>query len=252
MNHSILTVHNLSKSFGKFLVIDGLNLDFKQGMVTFVMGPNGAGKTTLINLVTALLKPDSGKIFFKDQNITGLSSHELVKRKITRSFQVMNIFPQLTVFQNIELPVLVLLRKTKKWYAPADSYSDMTEMVHDLLQKTGLLEKKSVVAGELSHGDQRLLELAIAIAPRPELCFLDEPTSGTSPTEGARLMQLMKKLNEEENITFIVVEHDMETVFKCAEWIMVMHKGRILAEGNPEQIRENKDVLEIYLGEEVV
>jgi branched-chain amino acid transport system ATP-binding protein len=252
MSEIILRIEGLNKSFGKFLVINDVDLNIKSGLITFLMGPNGAGKTTLINLVTSRLHPDSGKILFKGRDITDTPPHRLVKNKITRSFQVMNVFPRLTVSQNVELPILALLKMTRKWFSGSNDYPDVNREVEKILERTGLLDKKSVLAGKLSHGDQRLLELGIAIAPRPELCFLDEPTSGTNPVEGARVMELMKKLKNEENITFVVVEHDMDTVFSFAELIVVMHKGKILAEGKPDQIRENKEVLEIYLGEEVV
>lgn len=251
MNKTLLTIQGLTMAFGKFLVIDRLDLTIRSGLITFMIGPNGAGKTTLINIVTSLLHPDRGKIFFKNQDITDIPSHQLVKKGITRSFQVMNVFPRLTVFQNVELPILSLLNKTRKWFSNALAYPDVTDEVNSVLEKIGLLDLKDRLAGELSHGDQRLLELGLAIAPKPELCFLDEPTSGTSPLDGARLMDLMKKLKEEQNITFVVVEHDMDMVLKFAEWIVVMHRGKILAEGKPEQIKENKEVLEIYLGEEV-
>ena len=251
MNEAILSVEGLTKSFGRFLVIDGVDLNIKSGKITFLMGPNGAGKTTLINLVTDRLRPDGGKILFKGQDITRFPAHLLVKMGITRSFQVMNVFSRLTVFQNVELPILPITGKSRKWFTGADGYPDVTEEVNKVLGKTGLLDKKDVIAGSLSHGDQRLLELGIAIAPRPELCFLDEPTSGTNPMEGAKVMELMKRLSIEEKITFVVVEHDMDTVFSFADWIVVMNRGAILAEGEPGQIRENKEVLEIYLGEEV-
>ena len=175
----------------------------------------------------------------------------MVRKKITRSFQVMNIFPRLTVFQNVELPILPILGKSRAWYTGANNYPDVTEEVNKILDEVGLLDKRDILAGELSHGDQRLLELGIAIAPRPELCFLDEPSSGTNPTESARALELIKRLSVKERITFVIVEHDMDVVFSLSDWIVVMNRGQILAEGEPGQIRENKEVLEIYLGEEV-
>lgn len=171
MNEAILSVKGLKKSFGRFLVIDGVDLNIKSGKITFLMGPNGAGKTTLINLVTDRLHPDGGKILFKGEDITRFPAHQLVKMGITRSFQVMNVFPRLTVFQNVELPILPIMGKSRKWFTGADGYPDVTEEVNKVLEKTGLLDEKDVIAGSLSHGDQRLLELGIAIAPKPELCF---------------------------------------------------------------------------------
>ena len=252
MKKAILSIEGLRKSFGKFVAIDGVDLNINSDIITALIGPNGAGKTTLINLVTGSLRPDKGKILFKGDDVTRLSPDRMVKRKITRSFQVMNIFPRLTVFQNIELPILPILGKSRVWFSGADGHPDVTEEVHKILEEVRLLEKKNVLAGELSHGDQRLLELGIAIAPRPELCFLDEPSSGTNPAERAKALELIKRLSVKEKITFVIVEHDMDVVFYLSDWIVVMNKGKILAEGEPGQIRENKEVMEIYLGEEVI
>lgn len=251
MNNIILSIEGLRKSFGKFVAIDGIDLNLRSDMITSLIGPNGAGKTTLINLITGSLRPDKGKVFFKGDNITRLSPEKIVRKKITRSFQVMNIFPRLTVFQNVELPILPILGKSRKWFSGASDYPDVTEEVNKILEEVGLLDEKEALAGELAHGDQRLLELGIAIAPRPELCFLDEPSSGTNPMERAKVLELIKRLSVEEKITFVIVEHDMDVVLSLSDWIVVMNRGKILAEGEPGQIRENKEVREIYLGEEV-
>lgn len=251
MNNIILSIEGLRKSFGKFVAIDGIDLNLRSDMITSLIGPNGAGKTTLINLITGSLRPDKGKVFFKGDNITRLSPEKIVRKKITRSFQVMNIFPRLTVFQNVELPILPILGKSRKWFSGASDYPDVTEEVNKILDEVGLLDEKDALAGELAHGDQRLLELGIAIAPRPELCFLDEPSSGTNPMERAKVLELIKRLSVEEKITFVIVEHDMDVVLSLSDWIVVMNRGKILAEGEPGQIRENKEVREIYLGEEV-
>lgn len=251
MNKAILSIEGLRKSFGKFVAIDGIDLNLRSNMITSLIGPNGAGKTTLINLITGSLRPDKGKVFFKGDDITRLSPDKIVRKKITRSFQVMNIFPRLTVFQNIELPILPILGKSRAWFSGANNYPDVTEEVNRILEEVGLLDRRDVLAGELSHGDQRLLELAIALAPRPELCFLDEPSSGTNPAERAKVLELIKRLSVEKKTTFVVVEHDMDVVLSLSDWIVVMNRGKILAEGKTGQIRENKEVREIYLGEEV-
>ena len=251
MNEAILSIKGLRRSFGDFVAIDGIDLNLKPDIITSVIGPNGAGKTTLINLVTGSLRPDRGKVFFKGKDITRLRTDKMVKQRITRSFQVMNIFPRLTVFQNVELPILPLLGKSLKWFSGTDDHPDITQEVNKILEEVRLLDKRDTLAGELAHGDQRLLEMGIAIAPRPELCFLDEPSSGMNPAESTRVMELIKRLAAEEKITFIVVEHDMDVVFSLSNWIVVMNKGKIFAEGEPEQIRQNKEVREVYLGEEV-
>jgi branched-chain amino acid transport system ATP-binding protein len=252
MDKVILSIEGLRKSFGRFVAIDGIDLNLKGDIITSLIGPNGAGKTTLINLITGGLRPDKGKVLFKGEDITRLSPDRMVKKRITRSFQVMNIFPRLTVFQNVELPILSLLGKSRAWFSGANSHPDVTGEVDKILDEVGLLDKGNVLAGELSHGDQRLLELGIAIAPRPEFCLLDEPSSGTNPTESARAMELIKRLSVKEKITFVIVEHDMDVVFALSDWIVVMNKGKVLATGEPKQIRENKEVREIYLGEEVL
>ena len=251
MKKAILSIEGLRKSFGKFVAIDGVDLNINSDIITSLIGPNGAGKTTLINLVTGNLRPDKGKVLFKGNDVTRLSPDKMVKRGITRSFQVMNIFPRLTVFQNIELPILPILGKSRAWFSGANNYPDVTEEVNRILEEVGLLDKRDVLAGELSHGDQRLLELAIALAPRPELCFLDEPSSGTNPAERAKVLELIKRLSVEKKTTFVVVEHDMDVVLSLSDWIVVINRGKILAEGKTGQIRENKEVREIYLGEEV-
>lgn len=251
MSEAILSIKGLRKSFGDFVAIDGIDLNLKSDIITSVIGPNGAGKTTLINLVTGSLRPDRGKVFFKGDDITRLATEKMVRKRITRSFQVMNIFPRLTVSQNVQLFILPLLGKNLAWFSGTDDHPDVTEEVNRILEEVRLLDKKDMLAGELSHGDQRLLELGIAIAPKPELCFLDEPSSGMNPAESAKVMELIKRLTAEEKITFIVVEHDMDVVFSLSDWIVVMNRGKILAEVEPDQIRANKEVREISLGEEV-
>jgi branched-chain amino acid transport system ATP-binding protein len=251
MSEAILSIKGLRKSFGDFVAIDGIDLNLKSDIITSVIGPNGAGKTTLINLVTGSLRPDRGKVFFKGDDITRLPTDKMARKRISRSFQVMNIFPRLTVSQNVQLFILPLFGKNLAWFSGTDDHSDVTEEVNRILEEVRLLDKKDMLAGELSHGDQRLLELGIAIAPKPELCFLDEPSSGMNPAESAKVMRLIKRLSTEEKITFIIVEHDMEVVFSLSDWIVVMNRGKILVEVEPDQIRENKEVREIYLGEEI-
>jgi branched-chain amino acid transport system ATP-binding protein len=251
MSETILSTKDLRKSFGNFMAVNGIKIDLQPNIITSIIGPNGAGKTTLINLITGILRPDKGKIFFKGEEITHLSTDKLVKKGITRSFQIMNIFPRLTVFENIELPVLSLLGKHLRWFSGTDDHRDVTEEVNKILEDVNLLDKRYMLAGELSHGDQRLLELAIAIARRPVICFLDEPSSGMNPSESGKVLELIKRFATAEKTTFVVVEHDMDLVFSLSDWIVVMNKGEILTEGEPGQIKENREVREIYLGEEL-
>jgi branched-chain amino acid transport system ATP-binding protein len=251
MNEVILRSERLTKSFGKFIAIDNIDLKFKSGIITSIIGPNGAGKTTAINLLTGALHPDKGKVFFKDKDITSLTPDQSVKHGITRSFQIMNIFPMLTVLQNVELPLLSLLGKNLKWFYTVSRYRDVTGEAEKILRELSLWDKRDKVAGELSHGDQRALEMGMAIAPKPEICFLDEPSSGMNPLERASMLELIKRLTEEGSTTFVIIEHDMDVIFSLSDWTIVMNKGEVLVEGEPDQIRQDKEVIEIYLGEEV-
>jgi len=248
VDETILRVEGLRKSFGDFCAINGITLDIRPNMITSVIGPNGAGKTTLINLVTGSLRSDTGRVLFKGEDITYLPIHKMMKRRINRSFQIMNFFPRLSVFDNVELSLLPVFGRSLSWFLRSNSYQDIIKAVESVLEKVKLLDKKDLPAGQVSHGDQRLLELGIAIAPRPELCFLDEPSSGMGRSESFKVAELIKKLSAEDKITFVIIEHDMDVVFSLSDWIVVMNKGEVLTEGEPEQIKGNKEVQEIYLG----
>jgi branched-chain amino acid transport system ATP-binding protein len=250
MGEVILQTKGLTKLFGKFMAIDDIDIEFKSGIITSIIGPNGAGKTTTINLLTGALRPDKGKVYFKDHDITALAPHERVKQGITRSFQIMNIFPMLTVLQNTQLPLFPLLGKQLKWFKAVFQHEDVMEEAEKILRGLNLWDKRERIVGELSHGDQRALEMGMAIAAKPEICFLDEPSSGMNPLERASILKLIKKLAEEANTTFVIVEHDMDVIFSLSDWIIVMDKGKVLAEGQPDEIRQNKNVVNVYLGEE--
>ena len=174
-----------------------------------------------------------------------------VKIGISRSFQVMNIFPRMTVFENILLPVLSRLNKTSSAFSSLKGQKEAVGEAEKILGEVWLQEEKNFPAGELSHGDQRLLELGIAVATNPQICFLDEPSSGMNPIERIKVLELVKKLSSERKTTFIIVEHDMDIVFSLSDWIVVMNRGEVLAEGKPAEIRENQEVRDIYLGEEI-
>ena len=247
----LLRTENLSKAFGHFTAVDSVNIHFTADALTSIIGPNGAGKTTLINLLTGSLPMDSGRIFFKGEEITKIPTNERVKRGIGRSFQIMNIFPMLTVFQNIQIPVLSFLNKSLKFFSRLDAHGEVINEVERISKEVGLWDKRDLLAGELSHGDQRLLEMGIAMASQPELCFLDEPTSGMNPGERVKILENIRKLSKEKRTTFIIVEHDMDVVFGLSDRIVVMHRGRVIADGRPDEIKENQNVKEVYLGEEL-
>jgi len=247
----LLRTEDLSKAFGHFKAVDGVNIHFTADALTSIIGPNGAGKTTLINLLTGSLPVDSGRIFFKGEEITKMPTNERVKRGIGRSFQIMNIFPMLRAFQNIQIPILSLLNKSLEFFSRLDAHGEVINEVERILKEVGLWDKRGLLAGELSHGDQRLLEMGIAIASQPELCFLDEPTSGMNPGERVKIMENIKRLSKEKRTTFIIVEHDMDVVFGLSDRIVVMHRGRVIADGRPDEIKENQNVKGVYLGEEL-
>jgi branched-chain amino acid transport system ATP-binding protein len=247
----IIRTESLGKYFGEMAAVHEVNVTLQEGLFTSLIGPNGAGKTTLINLLSGYLLPDRGKVFFRGEEITRLSPDKRVKMGISRSFQIMNIFPRMTVFQNILLPVLSRLNKTSNPFSSLEGQKEAGKEAERILGEVWLGEEKDSPAGELSHGGQRLLELGIAVATNPQVCFLDEPSSGMNPIERIKVLELVKKLAAERNTTFIIVEHDMDIVFSLSDWIVVMNRGEVLAEGKPAEIRENQEVRDIYLGEEI-
>ena len=242
----MLEVRGLSKSFGGFLAVNKATLNVSKGEIVAVIGPNGAGKTTLFNLVTGILKPDEGQVIFKGEEITGLPAHKTCKKGITRSFQVVNIFSRLTVFENVRISVLSQQGKTYHWFRPSREY--VNEETGEILKSVGLINKKDNVCGALSHGDQKVLEIAIALAGKPELLILDEPTAGMSPEETARCIDLIKRLSENLGLTILFCEHDMELVFAIARRIMVMVRGSTIVQGLPDEVRCNQQVQDAYLG----
>ncbi len=251
MKAPLLESQGLRKTFGRLAAVADVSLGLTEGTLAAIIGPNGAGKTTLINLLTGLLLPDAGTVRFKGEDITRLPSHGRVRRGVSRSFQIMNIFSSLTVRQNLLLPVLAKRGRNLRPLARLEGEMESDADCEALLREIGLWEKRGARAGVLSHGDQRLLELGIAMGTRPELCFLDEPCSGMNPIERHAVMALMRKLSTERRTTFVIVEHDMDVVFSLAERIIVMNHGEVLADGTPDEIRENRTVRETYLGSEV-
>ncbi len=246
----LLRIEGAGKRFGDFVAVNRVSLTLPAGRLTAIIGPNGAGKTTLINLATGAVFPDSGVLRFKGEDITRLAIHHRIRKGLSRSFQIMNIFARLSVLQNILLPVLARRGRTAILFHGMERETEAVAEARQVLREIGLLEHEHDPAGALSHGDQRLLELGIAIAPAPQLCFLDEPSSGLTPTERSTVLELIRRLSAEGRTTFVIVEHDMDVVFSLAEWIVVMNRGEVLAEGLPAEIRENRAVREVYLGEE--
>jgi branched-chain amino acid transport system ATP-binding protein len=242
----MLQVDTLHKSFEDFKAVDGAQLHVGPGDLVAVIGPNGAGKTTLFNLITGHLKPDRGRILFKGQDITRLAAHEICRRGIARSFQIANIFPRLSVFSNVQVSVLSQKKLSRTLFRPAQGL--VVEETNRILDSVGLSDKKLDVAGSLSHGDKRILEIAIALGNEPELLILDEPTAGMSPDETAGTMALVNRLAREQGLTILFCEHDMDVVFNVATSIMVMEHGHTIIQAKPEEVRKNVTVQEAYLG----
>ncbi len=242
----MLLVENVTKSFGDFLAVHEASLRVDKGDLVAVIGPNGAGKTTLFNLICGQLQPDKGRITFKEEDIIALPPHRICRRGIARSFQIANIFPRLSVFRNVQVSVLSQQRKSTILFRPAQTIA--VKETRDILDDVGLADKATDVAGSLSHGDQRILEIAIALGNQPELIILDEPTAGMSPEETAGTMALVRRLAEDRGLTILFCEHDMDVVFDVASSIMVMRHGETIIQGSPETVRANAEVQQAYLG----
>jgi branched-chain amino acid transport system ATP-binding protein len=240
----LLETENLVKEFGAVVATDGITTSFEEGKLHAIIGPNGAGKTTFFNLLSGKLKPTSGEIFFKEERITDLDPEEIAQRHMIRSYQVTNVFESLSVLENVRVSVQAQNTIFNFW----SDTEDMAELVDEaerILDRVELLHKSEAKAGNLSHGEQRTLELAIALGGQPDLLLLDEPTSGMSSEETADMIDLIQELNEET--TIILVEHKMSVVMEVADHIKVLHNGRILSEGTPEEIRSDEEVQRVYL-----
>ena len=243
----ILGVEKVRKSFDGFVAINGVSFSLQKGEICSIIGPNGAGKTTLFNLITGHLRIDEGKLIFKDQDITNRRPYQICRLGIGRSFQRTNIFPRLTVYQNIQAAVLVHQGRSFTFFRPVDSF--FRKETEEILGRVGLKEYAETVSGSLSYGFQKQLELGIALASEPELLLLDEPTAGMSTQETHQTMELIGKITREKGLTLLFTEHDMEVVFSISQRIMVLHQGRLIAEGAPEEVRKNPEVQKVYLGE---
>ncbi len=227
----MLQVESITRSFDGFLAVNDAQLSVEPGEIVAVIGPNGAGKTTLFRLITGHLKPDKGRVVFEGQGIGGLNPFEVCRRGISLSFQVVNVFSRMTVFENVQVAVLSHQKKTHKLFSPSERHG--IEETGEILRNVGLADKARRVSGSLSHGDQKVLEMAIARGNRPELLIMDEPTAGMSPEETSGTIDLIHRLMQELGLTILFCEHDMELVFSIADRIMVMQHGRSLIQGPP-------------------
>jgi len=248
----ILELKGVSKSFDGFLVIDDVSFSVAEGELSAIIGPNGAGKSTLFNLITGYYEFDKGEIVYAGESIEGKGTERIVQEGVGRSFQVSSIFQEETVLDNIRIACLARKNQTRNFARPVEKFGNATEESYRILESLGLKDQAGRYAYELAHGDQKLLDIGIALALEPRLLLLDEPTAGMSPEERIQTTHLIQKLWEEYNLTLIFIEHDMDLVFEIAQWIRVLHQGTLLAEGKPEEIRKNADVIGAYLGEDDV
>ena len=245
---SILDIKGVSKRFGSLVALRDITLSVKKGELRAIIGPNGAGKTTLFNLVSGFFAPTTGTIAFDGHDITQLPAQERVVLGIARTFQITEIFPELTVFENVRISTEVAdgLR-LRPWISRAET-TKVRHQVEQTLEQTGLKAKAGRLVGELAHGDQRAAEIAMALALRPRLLLLDEPTAGMGEQETFEITQLIRRLHREGGFTIVLIEHDMRVIFHLADRITVLDQGGLLADGTPEEIAANEAVQAAYLG----
>ncbi len=244
---AILKAHELVKSFGGLVAVDHVNLEIEPNSIHSIIGPNGAGKTTLFNLISGYYRCDAGHIFFKGNDITGLAPEKIVTMGMGRSFQVTNIFPRLTVFENIQATILYREGKGFQLFNRAEGLAKAeTEAVLDMVE---LADKKDDTGGVLSAGDRKRLELGIVLATRPDLLLLDEPTCGMSPVETANTIHLIRRIAQETPLTVLFTEHKMDVVFSISSHVTVMNFGVVIASGVPEDVHDDQRVQVIYFGE---
>lgn len=244
---TMLTVEGLSKSFGGVAAIEGVTLDFKPGSLTAVIGPNGAGKTTFFNLICGAMRPECGRVRLAGCDIVGLSPRQIARRGMARAFQVASIFPSLTVEASLTAAVQAHLRQSlhigRRFPLPR-----CRDRAFELMAMLGLSDKAATLCASLSHGDQKLLDIGLALVLQPRVLLLDEPTAGMGPEERWQMIAKVYELWERQKLTLIFIEHDMDIVFKVAQSIRVLCYGRVLAEGSPHEIRRNPEVIAAYLG----
>ena len=247
----LLETRGLLKQFGEFRAVDHVDFRVQEGEVLALIGSNGAGKTTLVNLISGLLRADAGQIVFRGQDVTQQTVHQRIGAGIARSFQLVNLFDQLSALDNVALSIFSRQGKTRKLLALAETDRPVWQEAMDILHLFRMESKARILAGGLSQGERKLLDVAIAYALKPKLLFLDEPTSGVSTREKAPIMDIVTAVVRAEGITAVVIEHDMDIVFRYSDRIVAMHQGAILASGTPDEIRRNEQVAMTLLGTHV-
>ena len=247
MSEPILRIEGLAKRFGGLEALGGVNLSVARGDFCAIIGPNGAGKSTFFNTMTGLLKPDAGRVVFEGRDVTGEPPHRLARRGVARTFQITSVFLDLSALENVQVALLAHARQN--WSVWPKARPLHTARARELLALVGLETGAERLAGTLSHGDQKRLELAIALSGEPRLLLLDEPTAGMAAQERLESIRLVHRVARELGLSCVFTEHDMAVVFAVATQITVMHQGRVLAEGTPAEVRSRPEVQQVYLGE---
>ena len=244
----LLDIRDLVKSFGSLLATDHVSLQVLSNEIHALIGPNGAGKTSLVAQLSGLLSSDSGLILFQGKDITAMATHERVRLGLARSFQITRLFKSFTVLENVALSIQARTGNSFSFWRPVNQETELTGKAMSLLNELGLATRAHHHASELAHGEQRILELGLAVATQPKLLLLDEPMAGAGPVESERILNLILKLREQSAI--LLIEHDMDAVFRLADRISVMVSGAVIATGTPQEIRHHPQVIAAYLGEE--
>jgi branched-chain amino acid transport system ATP-binding protein len=251
MAAAILKIENLSKSFEGAQVFNEVSFAIEEGELSSIIGPNGAGKTTLFNLITGYYVPDSGRVLFKGINVAGMQPYDIVRLGMARAFQRTNIFPRMSVLENVVTSVITRRGGNLNMFTPVSKLKSVYDRAYEILDSVGLTAMAHQQSGILAHGNQKRLDIAVALALEPTLLLLDEPTAGMSPEERWHTVDLVKRLWENLKITMLFIEHDMDIVFGISQRVRVLCYKTLLAEGTPREISANQHVIEAYLGEEV-
>ncbi len=243
-----LRTENISKHFEALKAVDQVDFNLKEGQLKSIIGPNGAGKTTLFNLIAGVYPPTNGKVFFKENEITRLSLHQISQLGITKTYQITHIFPSLSVFENVRISAQSRQTSFNFWKS-THSLPEVNRRALEILEQVELIEKRNWLASTLSHGERRYLEIGIALATNPQVLLLDEPTAGMSCAETNLCAELILKLNKTLHLSIVLVEHDMSVVMGISDEVLVLNEGQVLAEGTPREVSDNEEVQRVYLGE---